>query len=255
MYTWIIKNSRSRDQYIFARTISIDFFISECQTFHFDRQHIRCFISNDQNDLHLIITIQFSLSIFSDSSSDSVCIFLVFWTSVFIEKCYVVFRRRARSYSLNQFSCIDLNSSHHSMIQFSMIMLHQMTSFYLNLRFDFIINHHHFYRRFVSISEYMKSRFDHALQSSSDALLCESGQLRDAHRLLHWNDAVFCESRMTIIKSRERTNTSSFRRRSNKFRSRSVKCHDKLIIELDIIRREIDRAAIIRMCKYRSTCI
>jgi hypothetical protein len=116
VYTWIIKNSRSRDQYILARTISIDFFISECQTFHFDRQHIRCLTSDNQNDLHLIITIQFSLSIFSDSSSVSVCIFLVFWTSVLTEKCYVVFRRRARSYSLNQFSCIDLSSSHHSMI-------------------------------------------------------------------------------------------------------------------------------------------
>jgi hypothetical protein len=198
---------------------------------------------------------QFFLSIFNDSSSVSICIFLVFWTSVFTEKCYVVFRRRARSYSLNQFFCIDLSSSHHSMIQFSMIMLHQMISFCFSFRFDLIINHHHFYRRFVSINEYMKNRFDHALQSSFDARLCESNQFRDAHRLLHWNDAVFCEFGMTIIKSREKTNTSLFRRRNSKFKSRSVKCHDKLIIEFDIIRREIDRADIIRMCRYRSTCI
>ncbi len=215
MYTWIIKNSRSRNQYILARIISINFFISECQTFHLDRQHIKCFISNDQNDFHFIITIQIFLSIFSDSFSISICIFFVFWTLVLIEKCYVVFRRRARSYSLNQFFCIDLNFSHHSMIQFSMIMLHQMISFCFNLKFDFIINHHHFYRRFISINEYMKSRFDHALQLSSDARLCESSQFRNAHRFLHWNDAVFCESRMTIIKSREKTNTSLFRRRNN----------------------------------------
>jgi hypothetical protein len=130
-----------------------------------------------------------------------------------------------------------------------------MTSFCLSFRFDFSINHHHLYRRFVSINEYMKNRFDHALQLSFDARLCKSNQLRNAHRLLHWNDAVFCEFRMTVIKSRERTNTSFFRRRNSKFRFRSVKCHDKLIIELDIIRREIDRVDIIRMCRYRSTCI